>query len=567
MNNYKDIHNYDWFDDKFKLFQSIVNLPHKYDKVNVSNNYKNIINELYVNNNKNEIKLDKKFIVNNSDEKLYKSHKYELLFSPTQHKILQQYYDECKILYNICVDVWKQYNNMSTSWQLIKDVIFRNYYRSSIKKEYNQLIDSIVNELKQLKLNYDKDNEKFKEKIEKLKQQYNDEYKEKIEIWKKTYNEYKKQGLIYKEQKPKKQQIKIEKEMRPRKEKGSTIKKPAPDDTLKAVIRDFCKDLQANRTKKINDNKFTYDMKYKNVDNQHTITISDRAIVSKGIFVQALGELKCTKYKLLYEKYNNKLKECTLTYDKKLNKYYINVVHISEIKEIKGREKIVALDPGEKIFMTFYSLNKYGKISENNRIWIIKIYRKIRKLQSILDKNRNKNYRRIKHKKSIKRKIHKLYQKIKNKINEIHKKTAKYLCENYERILIPSFETKPMISKNRYEKEKNKIEEIKDQEEKRNKMKKLNKTKKMSEEIKFVIGMESHYKFKEYLKAKAKEYRTVVTEIDESYTSKACSKCGELSDTYVNRIKICKCGYKIDRDINGARNILIKSIREMYTIG
>jgi len=85
--------------------------------------------------------------------------------------------------------------------------------------------------------------------------------------------------------------------------------------------------------------------------------------------------------------------------------------------------------------------------------------------------------------------------------------------------------------------------------------------------VKFVLSMQSHYRFKEYLKAKAKRYRTKVYDVNESYTSQMCTKCGLLSKKYdKNREKQCTCGYKIDRDINGSRNILLKCIKEL-TLG
>jgi len=70
--------------------------------------------------------------------------------------------------------------------------------------------------------------------------------------------------------------------------------------------------------------------------------------------------------------------------------------------------------------------------------------------------------------------------------------------------------------------------------------------------------MQSHYKFKEYLKATAKRYRTIVHDVDESYTSQCCTMCGVLSKIYDNnRVKTCTCGYKINRDLNGSRNIYL----------
>lgn len=48
--------------------------------------------------------------------------------------------------------------------------------------------------------------------------------------------------------------------------------------------------------------------------------------------------------------------------------------------------------------------------------------------------------------------------------------------------------------------------------------------------------------------------------VDESYTSKTCGRCGNLNNKLGgNKIYKCtNCNLVIDRDINGARNILLK---------
>jgi len=50
--------------------------------------------------------------------------------------------------------------------------------------------------------------------------------------------------------------------------------------------------------------------------------------------------------------------------------------------------------------------------------------------------------------------------------------------------------------------------------------------------------------------------------VDESYTSKTCTKCGEQNKNLGSskHFKCSKCGLEIDRDINGARNIYLKTI-------
>jgi putative transposase len=82
---------------------------------------------------------------------------------------------------------------------------------------------------------------------------------------------------------------------------------------------------------------------------------------------------------------------------------------------------------------------------------------------------------------------------------------------------------------------------------------------------KFSLQMLSHYKFIERLESKAREYGTKIIKVSEKYTTLTCTFCGNIKDDIekTKRIKKCsKCGYTINRDINGARNILIKNIKK-----
>ena len=104
----------------------------------------------------------------------------------------------------------------------------------------------------------------------------------------------------------------------------------------------------------------------------------------------------------------------------------------------------------------------------------------------------------------------------------------------------------------------------KSKEEIKKEMKESKKKRRINENNKFVLGMLSHYSFRQYLLAKAQEYDCLIKIVTEEFTSKACTKCSKLSNKYSEeRIKECTnpdCGYKIHRDLNGARNILLKNI-------
>ncbi|WP_456487719.1 RNA-guided endonuclease InsQ/TnpB family protein, partial [Candidatus Alkanophaga liquidiphilum] len=75
------------------------------------------------------------------------------------------------------------------------------------------------------------------------------------------------------------------------------------------------------------------------------------------------------------------------------------------------------------------------------------------------------------------------------------------------------------------------------------------------------------YKLKEYIKYKALERGILVIEIPEFNTSKQCSRCGSLR-TERPGVFICEdCGYQINADVNGAKNILKRAVGYMLTVG
>lgn len=76
-----------------------------------------------------------------------------------------------------------------------------------------------------------------------------------------------------------------------------------------------------------------------------------------------------------------------------------------------------------------------------------------------------------------------------------------------------------------------------------------------------LIQAASHFTFRQRLKAKCEEYNIEFMEVDESYTSKTCGSCGNLNNSLgSSKVFKCKCGFCTDRDVNGARNIMIKGL-------
>jgi len=336
-------------------------------------------------------------------------------------------------------------------------------------------------------------------------------------------------------------------------------KKPVPYDVLSDEIRIFCSNLKSCYTNLKNKNIKYFKIKKKTKKNTNdSLLIPSKSIQKNGIFSTILGPV-------------NKLNlDLEITHDSRLfynhyqNNYTLMIPTDVICKQISNRESICAIDPGEKKFIEFVGSQSYGYIGKNMRKVILKNRNQISKYQKILSKGKNKNGKSIKNKKHIIRKIRKLYKKNKNIVKELHNQTANYLCKNYDKILIPKFQTQNMIKHKKEFKvyKKDFINTGTTNEEKKYKAKELTKKCRLNKNVKYVLNSLSHYQFRQHLIDKSNEYGCIVKVITEEDTSCTCSNCGHKSNIYNKRQKECEnCKYKIDRDLNGAKNILIKNLK------
>ena len=372
--------------------------------------------------------------------------------------------------------------------------------------------------------------------------------------------------------------------------------KNTPYDILTDEVRIFFSNLKSCVTNKKNGNIKHYELKTKNTSKSQSIFIPKTSFKSDGFYMSHLGKMKgIDKLNISLSNIN----DSRLIIDKKNKKYYLCVPYQEQIKDKKNKIRVVSIDEGEKIFLTYFSEIGYGYIGKDIRKKILPIEEKIRRYQRILSNKENdckvingkvlreeklekikkkyfkkgKKFERnklrvnsnLRNRRHIKNKINKCYKKIKNLVKELHNKTALYLVKNYERILLPKFETQQMVKNKKYTKEYfNNVLEKKGEEECKKEIREVYKKRRLNGRVKFVLNMSSHYKFKLHLLNKCKEYGSELIEVTEEYTSKTCTNCGIQSNTYSKeRIKKCKCNYEINRDVNGARNIMIKNIKKV----
>jgi len=230
-------------------------------------------------------------------------------------------------------------------------------------------------------------------------------------------------------------------------------------------------------------------------------------------------------------------KSCIITYNK--GRWFIQVQkQIQTSTETQGSVECIAIDPGVRTFATCYSRKEViivGDQFSKNRL--LPLVRKVDKLLSKKKKLENTKQEdtqwykdRYRH---LEKKINRLKCKKDDLISDLHNRLAYELVSNYDVIFLPTFETKKMSQK-----QKRNIRRV---------------------TVRQMLDL-NHYKFKETIKWYAKKYGKHIVDCNESYTSKTLSWNGTIDDKLGGKKTISDGNIIVNRDINGARGILLKQL-------
>jgi putative transposase len=228
---------------------------------------------------------------------------------------------------------------------------------------------------------------------------------------------------------------------------------------------------------------------------------------------------------------------------KKHHAWYAIFTVDNEVENICRKSKTIALDPGQRTFLTGYSPddNTTFEIGDEIASVIYKLHTKLDKLQSVRSKlvpekgsSKDKNQSLRKTRKSLKIRMDKINFKISNKISDMHNQIASWLSRAFETIILPKFGTSKMQQGNT-----------------------------LQSTTKRKLQCLSHYKFQQKLKWLCSCNGSKLYLVEENYTTKTCGKCGILNEVGSNKIFKChKCDCQLGRDLNGARNIWIKTMTD-----
>lgn len=420
-------------------------------------------------------------------------------------------------------------NHMLESWFSIQ-VQKQKTENKNCQKIYSQLSQSLLQKTMELDpLKTEKSENNLSLKSRKIKLQPNREQRSKLKEWFGSYRFVYNRCIDYINKKERESGKGLKKQLR---EKFIQDKNYETENTwmsLPADTRDYAA-VEAYEKFKTNLNSgHKFKMSFKNKNQSQSIGVRRER--------QFNAKTKRSKYKFLSEiKRTEELPE--FENDIKIHmdifeNFYIIVplkLNRSENQTPKRQTKrIISLDPGIRTFFTGYTHDGYVyHLGQNDISRLCRLYYYRFKLQSKMDKCKNNN-QKLKYKKAI----NILSLKQTNLVNEAHKKISKWLLENFDYIILPKLDTNSFCRKTMNKKVKNKIKAWR------------------------------HCSFLDRLKFKNLEYPNVyITSPTEEYTSKTCSGCGFIHENLgSNKTFNCpQCCKIFDRDVNAAKNILLKCL-------
>ena len=254
--------------------------------------------------------------------------------------------------------------------------------------------------------------------------------------------------------------------------------------------------------------------------------IPKSAVSEKGIYHTILGSIA------FKEKLPSDIGDCRLV--RHLGVIYLCIPYEVSRSRSENQGRVVALDPGVRSFLTFFSETSFGWLGKYDMGRIQRLCYYLDDLISRSTKvNAKKRYR-------MRKAADKIRLQIRNLIDELHHKIARFLVDNFDIILLPTFETSQMVIK--------KGRKIK------------------AKSVRQMLTL-SHYRFKQFLKHKAFETGKLVLDVNEAYTSKTVSWTGEIVQNLGGRKKIkSNDGRVMDRDLNGGRGIFLRSLVDIPSL-
>ena len=256
---------------------------------------------------------------------------------------------------------------------------------------------------------------------------------------------------------------------------------------------------------------------------RQTFTVQANCVSDLGIYRSKLSDVRMAEN--LPTPKNRNICRLSLRY----GQYHLSVPYDEKLPpERENQARVVALDPGVRSFLAWYSAESVGKIGEGA---FFRIQRLCERLDDLLSRAAKSPARR---RRNMRRAAGRMRLRIENLVRELHRQAARFLVNSFDVILLPTFETSEMVERSR--------------------------RRIRSKTVRNLLNL-AHYRFKLFIKNKAAETGAVVLDVDEAYTSKTVSWTGELLEGLGSAsVVVAQDGARMDRDHNGARGIYLRAL-------
>ena len=324
-----------------------------------------------------------------------------------------------------------------------------------------------------------------------------------------------------------------------------------PKEIRASAVKDVCLAYKTAITNLKRKNIRFFNFKYiKKEDNKKSFTIAHNTVKNNDGIIEIFKTFSKNALKFNMGK-RSKLKHCSVNIEhdcrfyRKNGKYYISIPIKKENKKPelnKTNLNYSGVDPGVRTFMT--SFGNIGCFEYEHRYKLLKKLKKKKDNMKKRIKEQKQNTQKEKtvcdaeekgRKKVTKRNFVRLENKLKNHTEELHWKTVHDLLKKNDVLFYGDFKSHEIVRKG-----KNWV-------------------------LNTDVNQLKFYQFKMRLIEKAKELGKTVIPTKEHFTTKVCSFCGSLNDPGKSKIYTCReCSIIVGRDVNAAKNILLKGIIEHH---
>lgn len=249
------------------------------------------------------------------------------------------------------------------------------------------------------------------------------------------------------------------------------------------------------------------------------------------IFKDLLGEMKYCSSKQAKKLLPNKkpAHDCEIQKDQ-YGQYFLSIpVDIKPIEKVNEINEVTTLDPGGRKFVVSYSPTQ--GIELMGHAWATTIMKScvhVDNLQSRLDTTDCEKEKRI-----LKRDILRQRLRVSNMKKEMRHKIASHIIKNTDLVMLPKLEIGKMVVKA---------------------------GRRLRTKTARMLLQAGHGMFFDHVRFKCYELGKHFMQVPEQFTSKTCPMCGSLNRC--NEVYSCRaCGFKHDRDVVGAANILLRAVR------